>query len=297
MAPNNENVKSDAAQLPQTSDHGEILKQVEFYFSDNNLPFDKFLWTETQKNDGWVPIKTIHSFKRMQRFQPFEDVVKALKSSKELLEVSEDGENVRRATSIEKPGPQESKSRFARTVYAKGFGEEKPTSQFDIEEFFSKHGPLNQVRLRRTDDGQFKESVFAEFSNLEDAKKFIEQEKPKFGDNELVVMSKQAYVEMKSEQHNFADRANGRRKPKFNAFKQMQAPKRNPPRRQSRNKRAADTEVEDAPAKRSKTETVETGNGKETTTVSKSDNSVEVDTVKEDNAGNVEVSQEKVEQQ
>lgn len=221
-APNENNAKSDYTQLPKSSDHGEILKQVEFYFSDNNLPYDKFLWTETSKNDGWIPIKTIHSFKRMRHFEPFEEVVAALRTSPELLEVSENGEKVRRKTEIKVPAAQESKSRFGRTVYAKGFGDETSTSQVDIEAFFANICPVNQVRLRRTDDGTFKSSVFVEFKNLEDAEMFVKQDpKPKFGENELVVMSKQAYVEMKSEQHNFSDRANGRKKPKFNAFKEM----------------------------------------------------------------------------
>ena len=205
-----------------TSDHSKILKQVEFYFSDNNLPYDKFLWTESKKNDGWIPIKTIHSFKRMQIFQPFEEVVAALKESPQLLEVSEDGLQVRRKEEIKIPSPEEGKERLERTVYAKGFGEEKPTSQVEIEAYFGKFGEMNQVRMRRTDDGTFKSSVFAEFKNAEDAKKFVEQEKAVFEDNELLVMSKQAYVEMKSEQHNFADK-HGRRKPRFNAFKQMKA--------------------------------------------------------------------------
>lgn len=216
-------VKSDPSVLPTSNDHKEILKQVEFYFSDNNLPFDKFLYKETKKNAGWVPIKTIHSFKRMRRFEPLEEVVNAIKESKDLLEVSEDNELVRRRTPLKVPAAEENKSRFARTVYAKGFGKETPTSQFDIEKFFQQFGETNQVRLRRTEEGEFKESVFAEFKNLEDAEKFVALDpKPKFGDNELLVLSKQAYVTMKAEQHNFADQSNGKqRKPKFNAYQEL----------------------------------------------------------------------------
>lgn len=215
--------KSDPSVLPASNDHSEILKQVEFYFSDNNLPYDKFLWKETKKNDGWVPIKTIHSFKRMRRYEPFEEVVAAIRKSESLLEVSEDGLQVRRRVPLKVPAAEENKSRFARTVYAKGFGEETPTSQFDIEKFFAQFGPTNQVRLRRTDEGQFKSSVFVEFTKLEDAQKFVSltDPKPEYNGTELVVMSKQAYVEMKSEQHNFADQANGRRKVKFNAYNEL----------------------------------------------------------------------------
>src|SRR5271156_6722036 len=91
--------KFDPSVLPQSSDQAEIVKQVEFYFSDANLPRDKFLWNLTQadpKKQGWVPIRQIASFKRMQRFNPLENIVKALRTSEELLEVSEDGTFVRR---------------------------------------------------------------------------------------------------------------------------------------------------------------------------------------------------------
>ncbi len=98
--------KFDPSVLPKTSDAAEILKQVEFYFSDANLPRDKFLWTLTvsdPKKQGWVPISQIASFKRMQRFQPLEAIVTALRGSKELLEVNEDGTAVRRKIPLVKP--------------------------------------------------------------------------------------------------------------------------------------------------------------------------------------------------
>jgi lupus La protein len=98
--------KFDPTILPKTSDAAEILKQVEFYFSDANLPRDKFLWTLTvsdPKKQGWVPISQIASFKRMQRFQPLEAIVAALRGSKELLEVNEDGTAVRRKVPLVKP--------------------------------------------------------------------------------------------------------------------------------------------------------------------------------------------------
>jgi lupus La protein len=103
-------IKFDATLLPPTSDTAEILKQVEFYFSDANLPRDKFLWTLTQsdpQNQGWVQIKQIASFKRMQRFQPLENIVAALRQSKDLLEVNSEGTAVRRKVPLVKPSDQQ----------------------------------------------------------------------------------------------------------------------------------------------------------------------------------------------
>lgn len=223
-ATNKSNVVSDASVLPESQDPKEILKQVEFYFSDENLPHDKFLWRTSQKKDGWVPISTICQFARMRRFRPVSAVVEALRQSETLLEVSEDGEMVRRKAPLVEPKKEEKQNAFARSIYAKNFGEETKTSQFDIEKFFEQFGPLKQVRLRRTDDKKFKSSVFVEFANLEDAEKFLALDpKPKFSEElgELLTMSKQAYVDMKAAEHGFAANANGKRGGrKFNSFKE-----------------------------------------------------------------------------
>lgn len=56
------------------------------------------------------------------------------------------------------------------------------------------------MRLRRQDDGTFKGSVFVEFVDADSAKQFLDmEEKPKFNDQELEVMSKQTYVEGKNQ--------------------------------------------------------------------------------------------------
>lgn len=115
------NNKFDASSLPPSTDAAEILKQVEFYFSDANLPRDKFLWTQTQsdpKKEGWVPIATIASFKRMQRFRPIEAVVDALRASKELLEVNEEGTHVRRKIPLVRQNKDQFVEAMKRTVYA-----------------------------------------------------------------------------------------------------------------------------------------------------------------------------------
>ncbi|KAK9235738.1 hypothetical protein V1525DRAFT_408994 [Lipomyces kononenkoae] len=219
------NIVSDASVLPSSSDSAAILKQVEFYFSDQNLPKDKFLWTTASANDGWVPISTIASFSRMRRFQPLEAIVDALCQSKELLEVSEDREKVRRRMPLKQPAPEEKATAFMSSVYVKGFGEETPTSQFDIENFFEGFGlGLRQVRLRRDGDKKFKGSVFVEFATVDEAEKFIAYEpKPMWNDTELEIMSKKSYVDKKA-----AEGKTGSSKDKrpFDAFREMNNKKR-----------------------------------------------------------------------
>ncbi|OCK84195.1 hypothetical protein K432DRAFT_401396 [Lepidopterella palustris CBS 459.81] len=202
------NVKTDFTALPETDDPDEIRKQVEFYFSDSNLPLDKFLYEQVggTKNKS-VPIKVIHNFKRMRHFQPYSAVVEALKES-EMLEVT-DKDEVRRKVplpeAVAKANVEDNYKlvedrALPRSIYAKGFGEEGPTTQFDIEKFFAPFGPINAIRLRRNPEKHFKGSVFVEFESEEIQQNFLALDaKLKFNDKELTIMSKKAYCEMKIE--------------------------------------------------------------------------------------------------
>ena len=42
----------------------KIIRQVEYYFGDFNLPRDKFLLEETKTDEGWVSMETMLKFKR-----------------------------------------------------------------------------------------------------------------------------------------------------------------------------------------------------------------------------------------
>ncbi|KAL9224873.1 hypothetical protein vseg_000864 [Gypsophila vaccaria] len=75
----------------------KIIKQVEYYFSDENLPNDKFLMKYVKKDkEGFVPISVIATFRKMKRLTKDSSViVDALKDSS-LLVVSSDGKKVKR---------------------------------------------------------------------------------------------------------------------------------------------------------------------------------------------------------
>jgi lupus La protein len=149
-----------------------------------------------------VPIKDIHSFKRMKRFQPYSAVVAALKESKTLEVVGDQEDEIRRKVALEKPAEEDAEfgdPTIPRAIYAKGFGEEGSTTQFDIEAFFTPYGPLNSVRLRRTfPDRHFKGSVFVEFETEELQKEFLAMDpKPKYEGKELLIKSKRQYCDEK----------------------------------------------------------------------------------------------------
>ncbi|GMP71908.1 hypothetical protein CsSME_00030146 [Camellia sinensis var. sinensis] len=65
----------------------KIIKQVEYYFSDENLPNDKFLMNYVTKDvEGFVPIAVIASFRKMKRLTHDSSlIVAALKQSSFLV--------------------------------------------------------------------------------------------------------------------------------------------------------------------------------------------------------------------
>ncbi|KAG0127012.1 hypothetical protein HOY82DRAFT_568717, partial [Tuber indicum] len=231
-----ENIKFDATLLPESDDPAEIRKQVEFYFSDSNLPFDKFLFGLVGKDNRSVSLKLIRSFKRMRRFTNPEAIVKALRESEALVIAGDIGEEtIRRKTPLiinevenkednvenndskdksnhrgYQPTPRQAWDAditggrkftdltIPRSIYAKGFGAETPTTQIDLENFFAPYGPIACVRLRRTRTGFFKGSIFVEFKDEDLMKRFMSlEEKPKWNDTDLQWLTKKAYCDGK----------------------------------------------------------------------------------------------------
>ncbi|KAK0620361.1 hypothetical protein B0T14DRAFT_521225 [Immersiella caudata] len=195
------NSKFDPSSQPVTDDPVKIRNQVEFYFNDSNLPIDKFMWEQTGGTENKpVPLKTICSFSRMRRFQPYSAVVAALKEST-LLEVSgEEGSEVVKRKKAYVSGTEAQQKRTAKSVYIKGFGEEQASTQFDIEAWLSNYGTVNLVKLRRkAEDNSFKGSVFVEFHTEELAKSFVALDPaPTWNGNELKIIMKKDYLDEKT---------------------------------------------------------------------------------------------------
>jgi len=165
-----------------------------------------------------VAIARIASFKRMRDHKDKDLIVEALRESKELLEVSEDGLLVRRkvplvpqkdhfqrsiyAVSLHSPGTfcsyigqrtKKSPSTATHTSFLcsqKGFGEETPSLQLELEQFFSGLGDVKQVRMRRNaDTSEFKGSVFVEYATLDETNT-IAASKLQYNGKDLLVMTK-----------------------------------------------------------------------------------------------------------
>jgi len=187
----------------------EILKQVEFYFSDSNLPTDKFLRDQTQADSGWVSISTLASFKRMRAISSdVKLITQALRKSPTLLEVNVEGTKVKRKVPLPEDVHQ---ATLRRTIYAKGFPD--GTTIENVKDLFAKHGVnVRCVRLRRqkAQDKKFKGSVFVELGSEAEAEACAAKHITLEGkDQPLLLMTKSAfdnvllraaYIEMKRQE-------------------------------------------------------------------------------------------------
>ena len=134
----------------------KLLNQIEFYFSDSNLPRDKFL-RETVENDpdGFVDIALLVTFSRVRSLLGSSGrhrdgdlvaaVARALDTST-LLTVSCDKQRVRR-NSILRPRAEVDAEVEQRSLYVSPFPMDVTIDK--LREFFSRHVEVLSVRLRR----------------------------------------------------------------------------------------------------------------------------------------------------
>ncbi|XP_013187799.2 la-related protein 7 [Amyelois transitella] len=142
-----------------------ILKQMEFYFSDANLNKDRFLG-ELIKKEPFVPLEIFLKFNKIRSMtQDINDIVKAMKNST-ILELSEDKTKVKRQTPIL---PYDADQR---TVYVESIP--VTASREWLERVFSDYGRVAYISLPKFKNSQrIKGYGFIEFSKPEEAQKCI----------------------------------------------------------------------------------------------------------------------------
>lgn len=115
----------DASHSDLTQLERDIIRQIEYYFSENNLRRDKFLIQKVGEADGWVDINVLLTFNRLKAItEDAEKIADAVvKSPHGTVQVSEDRLKLRRHPDNPLPEFNETRRKEvqARTAYAKGF--------------------------------------------------------------------------------------------------------------------------------------------------------------------------------
>jgi len=201
----------------------KIIRQIEYYFGDFNLPRDKFLQEETKTDAGWVTMETMMKFKRLSDLSTDQaEIVAAIKNSKAgLIEVAEDSTKIRRDPAIPLPENTEEsrKALEARTVYAKGFDKENTTLDELIDHFNETNPKVVSVQMRNWADKKgkekvwhFKGSIFITFKSEEAASEFVETKDVKYKDSLLDIKFQKNYFEEKAKENEARKKGKGNKR-------------------------------------------------------------------------------------
>jgi len=160
----------------------KIVRQVEYYFGDVNMVRDKFLKAEVVKEDGWIPLSILTTFKRLQALtiDP-KAIFNALKKSVSgLLELNETEGKIRRHPERSVPSSQAELEVALRnrTIYVKGFPKTADVTLDKLLVFFERFGSTDNIQMQRqfkTKD--FNGAAFVVFPTEEEARAFVAKSK------------------------------------------------------------------------------------------------------------------------
>ena len=122
-----------------------VLRQVEYYFSDESFPFDAFLKGKCDA-DGFVDLATICAFKKMASLTTDVAVVTAALGDSDVVALSDDKTKLKRRHPLPDADPDR-----ARTCHVSGFGVGETAADVEdgIKTAMGKFGAVARVRALR----------------------------------------------------------------------------------------------------------------------------------------------------
>ena len=120
-----------------------IVKQVEWYFSDENLLKDSFLMKHINRNkQGYVSLKLVASLRKVKTLtKDWQAVLVSVRDSS-LLALNDEETKIRRIA----PAPKVDYSHVSRTIIVTNYPDSDPTIH-DIEKQFGRFGDVTLVRM------------------------------------------------------------------------------------------------------------------------------------------------------
>lgn len=201
--------KEKSSQADLTKLEQDIIRQIEYYFSEPNLRRDKFLIQKVaESEEGWVEISVLLTFNRLKSItEDSKAIADAMdKSPNGTVQVSEDRLKLRRHP--ENPLPEFNETRRkelqTRTAYAKGFPLGSALSTI-LDYFHSNFANVEQVQMRKYFDTKtkthlFKGSVFVIFATREAAEEFVSKAGVQYNEKDLLRYTQSKYFEAKKKE-------------------------------------------------------------------------------------------------
>jgi len=115
----------------------KIQSQLEFYWSDGNLPTDDHILSTTKENNGYYPLLKVLTFRKIQELTTSRlDLIAAVEQSSK-IELNADKSGIRRHSTM--PPLPTKKDMVNRSIFAKGFHPRMTVQQ--IETFWKSRVP------------------------------------------------------------------------------------------------------------------------------------------------------------
>jgi hypothetical protein len=144
--------------------NAKIKEQIDFYFSDDNLPRDSFLLGKIREDPaGFVSLSVLSTFNRVKALAETAEEIAAAIEDSEVVELDSEKKRVRRRAPLPAASTVDD-----RTLITTGY---PPNVTWEsVSEFWSKHAKVTSVRLANKMEGKAPTAIVT-FVSREEAEK------------------------------------------------------------------------------------------------------------------------------